>query len=180
MKLPTLEECEKFMAEFDVPQNVREHSEVVRKVANFLAQKMVRNKIRVDLECVDRAALLHDLAKMYCIKNNCRHALQAEKILDKKGFGGLGEIVRMHGLDEVLKFGAKTPIEAKIVWYADKRVNHGKVVSLATRYNYLKGHYGSMSGAKMEEIISTEKKGFALEQELLSFARVGSGLEGLE
>src|SRR3989344_7466701 len=164
MKLPTLDECEALMKKYGVPQNIRAHTEYVRKVANYLAQRIAVAGRRVDLDCVDRAAFLHDLMKLYCINNNCRHALEAEKALALAGFAEFGNIVRMHGLEEILRFDSSTPLEGKIVWYADKRVNHDTVVSLRARYDYLKEQYGLLNKEKMAQIVSTEKPAFALER----------------
>lgn len=180
MKLPSLEECEAMMRQYEVPEHVRGHTGAVRKVTNFLAIKISENGMKVDLELVDRAALMHDFMKLYCIKNNCRHSEEAEKVLSRKGYPEFGGVVRQHGLDEVLNFGKSTFLEAKIVWYADKRVNHDQIVSLKERYDYLKEKYGSLSKQKMEEIILTEKFGFGLEKELLKLAGVSEKLEGID
>ncbi len=179
MKIPSMEECEALMAEFGVPEHIRKHTEEVRKVANFLAKKISSNGKKIDLGLVDRASLMHDFLKMHCIKNNCRHALEAGKVMAERGYAEFGGVLRLHGLGEVNNFDSKTGLEAKIVWYADKRVNSDKMVSLKERYDYLKERYGSMGGQKMNGIISTEKNAFGLEKELLRLADVSEKLEGL-
>ncbi len=178
MKLPSIEECLSLEVKYGVPENVRLHSSAVRSVANYLAQNISMHGYFVDLDCVDKAALLHDCLKFYCIKNKCRHAIEAGKVLAKMGFEEFGKILRQHGLEEVLKFNASTSLEAKIVWYADKRVNHGSVVSMRTRYEYFRGQYGSKSQQKMQEIISTEKAAYALEKELVEMAGLGEDFLG--
>ena len=180
MKIPALEECESLMQKHNVPVHIRAHSMVVRKVANLLAGKIKARGGKVDLGAVDRAALLHDLMKAHCIANDCRHAAEAEKVLAAEGYKELGKIVKLHVLEEVLGFSAKTPFEAKIVWYADKRVTHDKTCTLTERFDYLKQRYGSLSAQKMREIISTEKPSFATEKELLGLAGVSEKLEGIE
>ncbi len=180
MKIPKKEECEALMLEYKVPEHIRMHSEVVRRVANFLAKKISAKGGKLDLDAVDCAALLHDSMKLHCIQNNCRHAQRAGEVLEQKGYSELAQVVKLHGLEEVLNFGAATPLEAKIVWYADKRVTHGKICTLAERFAYLKQRYGSSSKQKMDEIISAEKYAFAVEKELLSLAGVLQDLEGLK
>ena len=180
MKIPSIEECEALMEECKVQPHIRAHSETVRRVANFLAGKIAAKGHAIDAEAVDRAALLHDLMKGHCIENGCRHAAEAEKVLAAEGYAELGKIVKLHGLEEVLGFTAKTPLEAKIVWYADKRVTHDKICTLEDRFKYLKERYGSSSKQKMDEIISTEKYAFAVEAELLGLAGVKQDLEGLK
>ncbi|HLC92504.1 MAG TPA: HD domain-containing protein [archaeon] len=179
MKLPTEKECSALIAKYEVPENVAKHTESVRRIANILSRGISSNGFKIDLECVDKGALMHDVAKMYCIKNNCRHAAEAEKALTQIGYSEFGKVLLLHGLEEVLGFNKSTPLEAKVVWYADKRVTHDKIVSLRERYDYLKERYGSISAEKMNEIISTEKSAYALESELVQMAGLGKDfLEG--
>ncbi|MBI4210686.1 MAG: hypothetical protein HY544_04235 [Candidatus Diapherotrites archaeon] len=173
MKIPSMSECMAIMREYDVPENVMAHTEAVRRIANFLAEKISARGNDVDSKLVDRAALMHDFLKVHCIRNKCRHAHEAGRVLAERGYPEFGEAVKQHGLEEVLVFGQKTRLEAKIVWYADKRVNHDKVVSLAERYAYLKSRYGSASGKKMAEIVSTQVPAIELERELFALAGIG-------
>ena len=170
MKIPSLEECEKIIQEYSVPENIKLHTAKVRKVANFLAKKISLKGTKINLDLVDKAALLHDFTKMYCVENKCSHTLEARKILVEKGFPEFGEIIKQHGLEEVNNFDEKTSIESKIVWYADKRVNHDKLVSLMARYVYLKERYGKLSDEKMSEIVSTETNSKKVEKELFDLA----------
>ena len=154
MKIPEIEECEAIIREYKMPEHIRKHTEAVRKVANCLAKK-ISGKKEVNLELVDKGALLHDSLKMYCIENKCRHASEAGKLLSEKGYPEFGEVLKLHGLEEVNNFDENTSLEAKIIWYADKRVTHDIVVTLEKRYEYLKEKYGSKSEGKMSEIKST-------------------------
>lgn len=175
MKIPSYSECEELIKQFGMPVNVRAHTDKVREVSAFLAER-----IGVDEELVDKAALLHDVAKIYCVRNDCIHTKKAREILAGRGYPEFGRVLEEHGLEQLLDFNESTLLESKIVWYADKRVNHDKIVSLKERYEYLKERYGSISGEKMKEILSTEKKAYALEKELLQKASVKSDLEGLK
>ncbi|MEM4364089.1 MAG: hypothetical protein QXS90_02310, partial [Candidatus Diapherotrites archaeon] len=74
--------------------------------------------------------------------------------------------------EEVNNFNEKTPLEAKIIWYADKRVTHDKIVSLKERYEYLKEKYGKKSEQKMKEILSTTQNAEKIEKELLELAKI--------
>ena len=179
MKIPSESQCEELMREFGVPENIREHSQQVRRVANLIAEKISEKGVKVNLRLVDRAALMHDVAKIRCIKNKCSHSEEAEKIMREKGFPEVARVVGLHGLDSVNAFDEDTSIEAKIVWYADKRVTRDKIVSLEKRYEYLKEHYGSMSEEKMNQILSTEKNAFALEKEVLGMAGLREDLGGV-
>lgn len=168
MKTPSMEECEAIIQEYKMPEHIREHTEAVRKVANCLAKKISN----IDLELVDKAALMHDSLKMYCIENNCRHALEVGKVLSGKGYPEFGEVLKLHGLEEVNNFNETTSLEAKIVWYADKRVNQNNIVTLNKRYEYLKERYGSKNPEKMSEIKSTIENSEKVEEELLGLANL--------
>lgn len=172
MKTPTQEKCLELIKKYEMTENIIAHSEKVRKVANFIAKKINENGKKVNIEAVDKGALLHDLMKIHCIKNDCKHAIEAEKVLAKEGYEEFGKLLRMHGLEEVNKFNEKTPIEAKIIWYADKRVNHDKIVSLKERYEYLKERYGKKSEQKMKEILSTIENAKKIEKELFELAKI--------
>ncbi|MEM4257270.1 MAG: HDIG domain-containing protein [Candidatus Diapherotrites archaeon] len=172
MKVPAKEKCLELIQKYEMTENVRAHSEQVRKVANFIAKKIKENGKKIDLEAIDKGALLHDLMKIHCIKNDCRHATEAEKVLAKEGYKEFGKLLKMHGLEEVNNFNEKTPLEAKIIWYADKRVTHDKIVSLKERYEYLKEKYGKKSEQKMKEILSTTQNAEKIEKELLELAKI--------
>ncbi|MEM4261677.1 MAG: HDIG domain-containing protein, partial [Candidatus Diapherotrites archaeon] len=64
MKVPTKEKCLELIQKYEMTENVRAHSEQVRKVANFIAKKIKENGKKIDLEAIDKGALLHDLMKI--------------------------------------------------------------------------------------------------------------------
>ncbi|MFH1391640.1 MAG: HDIG domain-containing metalloprotein [Candidatus Diapherotrites archaeon] len=170
MKLPSMEECESLIQEYKVPDHIKAHTVVVRKIANFLAKKIFENGKEINLDLVDKGALLHDVMKMYCIENNCRHTEKVAEVLIQKGYPEFGKVLERHGLDEVNKFDENTLIETKIIWYSDKRVNHDKLVSLIARYIYLKNKYGSLNDGKMKQILSTEENAKKTEKEIFELA----------
>jgi len=169
MKIPSIEECNVIIEEYKVPDHIKAHTVVVRKIANFLAKKISEGK-EINIDLVDKGALLHDVMKMHCIENNCRHTEEAGKVLTQKGFPEFGKVIEKHGLDEVNKFDENTLIETKIIWYSDKRVNHDKLVSLSARYIYLKNKYGSLNDEKMKQILSTEENAKKTEKEIFELA----------
>jgi hypothetical protein len=61
-------------------------------------------------------------------------------------------------------------IEEKIVFLADKRVNHGRIVPLDERFKYLLGRYGTTK-EKFERISACREKVEELEKELLGSAK---------
>lgn len=63
MRLPTEEQCLNYFEEYVVPKNIFKHCLKVREVAVFLAKKLTEKGLKINLELVDRSALLHDLFK---------------------------------------------------------------------------------------------------------------------
>jgi uncharacterized protein len=153
--IPSIDQCLEFHDKFEMFDNIRAHSFVVARVADALVDGLHRTcKIMGPLpnkEEVIAGALLHDIAKTLCIKTDCRHADIGRQICLELGYPEISEIVAEH---VVLKnftadlykqgiFGAK-----EMVFYADKRVRHDQVVSLADRLEYILERYGDNNPAK--------------------------------
>jgi hypothetical protein len=69
------------------------------------------------------------------------HTETGAELLRERGYFEVGEIVRQHvKLDTYFETG--TPDEAEIVNYADKRVLHDRIVSMADRMDYILEKYG--------------------------------------
>ena len=68
--------------------------------------------------------------------------------------------------------------EEKIVYYADKRVNHDKIVSLDERFDYLLKRYGIEKGIRCT-ILKCRPFAIALEKEIFAEIKAGPELEGL-
>jgi putative nucleotidyltransferase with HDIG domain len=137
--IPTRKQCEKLMIEFDLPKNVISHSELVRDVSCFLAEKLMSKGIKVNLELLKAAAHLHDLDKVITTGNNKEHGICAANILSKRGMGEITLPIRRHALNNIsLPDNQPTTIEEKIIFYADK-ICIEKVISLEERaYSWIK------------------------------------------
>ncbi|MBU0662076.1 MAG: HD domain-containing protein [Candidatus Diapherotrites archaeon] len=180
MELPTKEESLEMLRDSGNPANIIEHCMKVNDVANYVASMLRDSGVDIDLEVVDRASLLHDVAKYKAIEANgdVKHGNEGYKILKEAGYPALGKIIKKHALDEILVGGIKT-WEEKVVYYADKRVNGDKVVSLAERFNYLRGKYGKVSMGILMLINTCEPAVYRLEREI--FKQIGTNvrLEGI-
>lgn len=149
-----------------MPKNILKHSKVVDKIAVYLAKKLKKAGISVDIDVIDCASLLHDIAKPQVIKNakgkiNGKadiHHIEGEEILKKEGYPELGKIVRMHSLKEIENL---RNWEEKLVKYADVRVKHDKIVSVRERLDDLKRRYNIPKKERVDE-----GKVFALEKEI--------------
>lgn len=140
MKLPTKEQCFALLHKYKILPNILDHSIMVNKVANYLAEKLHEKGIKIDLDAVDCASLLHDIGKSITIleKLEDQHHILAEEILTKEGYPELGLVCRRHSLHEISNL--KT-WEEKIVKYADDRVKHTEIVSITERVVDLQKRY---------------------------------------
>lgn len=162
----TREQAFKMIEEHKVPQNIIEHSLAVNKIAMYLAKKLKEAGIEVDEKLVDVASLLHDIDKIETRDDHVRHGEKSHEML-KNISPEVANVVRKHNLGNIIKGELKT-WEEKIVFYADKRVNANKIVSLEERYKYLKKRYGSISKEAMDFIEKTAPLVKALEKEIFS------------
>jgi len=148
---------------YQVPENIRKHSIVVTKVAIKIAQKLKNQGLAMDPDLVYTASMLHDIAKARCLHNDKKHTKEGARILKQEGYPKIAKIVAKHGLDAILEKNGLDSIEAKIVYYADKRVNHDQIVSLSERLRYIKDRYNHQQLEKNSVLVS---KIYELEGEL--------------
>jgi putative hydrolase of the HAD superfamily len=137
MKIPSREQCFRYLREYKLPENIVKHSLKVNQIAVFLARRLKEKGVRIDVSAVDRASLLHDLDKIKTLKSH-KHGIVTEEILGKKGYTSLGRLAKFHRFDYVLKL--KT-WEEKIINYADKRCVEDNIVTLKQRFDYLDRKY---------------------------------------
>jgi|TARA_B100002003_G_C13940803_1_gene456556 putative nucleotidyltransferase with HDIG domain len=164
MNLPTKEECFEILKEYEVPQNIIEHSLMVNKVAIFLAKKLVEKSIKINIDLLDRASLLHDLDKIATLKDYYSHGKVSKEILEKKGFLQVGKIVSVHRTDSI-KNNMVNTWEEKLLNYADGRVTNDKIVSLHERFEYGRKNYPEFNTPEGRE---SEIKKHELEKEIFS------------
>ena len=85
MDIPSRKECFSLLDEYKVPQNVRDHTDLVNRIAVFLATKLKDAGVDIDVDVVDRASLVHDLDKMQTLETG-NHGEITEKILAERGY----------------------------------------------------------------------------------------------
>lgn len=192
-------DIKKLYEKFRVPKNVIEHMETVERVCHFIARNLIAQNYEVDTRHLRYAALVHDIVKVMDFKGFDKDKLgytysRSDKIVWNnilKTFAGLSheeagaQIVEEMGDDIVAgmirkhRFAAltdpnpekrPTTIEEKVLYYADKRVKHDKVVSLKERISDGEKRYGiNPSDPKEQENI---KALHCLEEELLQMANL--------
>lgn len=128
--------------------NIREHSRMVCRVALLLTDWLGRAGVELHRPSVQVGALLHDIAKSRCLHTPLEHDEVGAQILQNEGYEELAYLVRVH-----VQMPNPHPIDpAFIVYYADKRVKHDKVVSLPERFDYIIERYGRRDPKRIEVI----------------------------
>jgi len=181
--LPTRKECLALLAEYHVPPHIVSHSKVVAKLAVFLAQRLNENGTAVAVTLLEGACLLHDLLRVHDFKESdynkfernlpkeekpkwqqirakykaCSHEDAAHDIL-KEQYPELALIIKRHRYMALLDEKEKPESwEDKLLYYADKRVMHDKIVPLKERL--AEGHKRNVfqHGSAAQSKINTAK-----------------------
>jgi putative nucleotidyltransferase with HDIG domain len=111
------------------------HSSKVAEVAALISQSLNTAGFTVDSELVRMAAMLHDIAK-----GQQKHDAAGGQILRELGFGKVADIVAVHS--DLAGGNTGLPLEAKIVYLADKFVEGERLVSLEERYSLANHRFG--------------------------------------
>jgi putative nucleotidyltransferase with HDIG domain len=197
-KVPTIEQCYELLKQCHVPKHIVRHCEVTADFAVELAKKIAQNGIKVDIDFVHRACLLHDIMRACDFHKpldeifdepasekdmekwrqlaqrfkSLRHEDTAYEFL-KNEYPELALAIKKHAYKAlIVKTLVPRTIEEKIVYYADKRVMHDRVVSLAERLE--EGHRRN-TPANCKKTVDTDYVDsliFQLERELLTSAKI--------
>ncbi len=169
-------ECIKLWDKYKMPDNVRQHSLLVNKVAVFLAERLVEKGEEVFIDLVDTASLLHDIGKMREIeKKTENHIAEGYEILQKENLVSQAIICRKHGSLCALDPTSRPKTwEEKLVFYADKRVLHDKIVSIQERLKDANKRYPKYAKQEKKAFLFVEK----VEKEI--FDKIGMKPEDLK
>ena len=150
--------------------NIRKHSFRVMQVADRLGQALAAAGFELHLPLISTGALLHDIGKTACLVTTNNHAQLGADILASLGYPELAQVVQEHvRLEDAAD---PRPLrEAEVVNYADKRVLHTQVVSLAERFADLQVRYGRTPSARVR-IAAMEIKTQVLEERLFAPLRL--------
>ncbi len=125
----TRKECFDLLEKHKTPQNVKNHCIKVSEVAVRLAEALNRKGFQLDVAAIERAALLHDIARVHP-----RHAQMGSEILKSQGEHVLENIIRQHM--ELDPQNIHTISEVTLVYLADKVVKEDEIVTVEERYSY--------------------------------------------
>lgn len=142
--------------------NIVAHSRQVMRVSLAITDNLKKG-VSINRDMIIAAALLHDITKTRSLKTREPHDQSGGELLQELGFVSIGEIVKQHVI--LLDFDPKGRLkESEIINYADKRVMHDRIVSLAKRVQDLIQRYGATEEIKNRiqqneiQVIAIEKK----------------------
>jgi putative nucleotidyltransferase with HDIG domain len=165
--LPSHHQCLELMEAHGMLPNIREHSFRVMEVARFLGEALAEAGFDLHLPLVTVGALLHDLGKTQCLGTLMNHAELGAGFLESLGYPHVAQVVREHVHLDGNIMDPRPLREAEVVNYADKRVLHEEVVTLAARFADLKVRYGRTPEA-LARIQATEVRARTLEDRLFA------------
>jgi uncharacterized protein len=161
-RIPSPEECDELMAKYSMLPNIVAHSRQVMRVSLAITDN-VKKGVVINRDMIIAAALLHDITKTRSLKTREPHDQSGGELLRELGFVSISEIVKQHVI--LLDFDPKARLkESEIINYADKRVMHDRIVSLAERVQDLIQRYGATEEIKNRiqqneiQVIAIEKK----------------------
>ena len=138
--IPPIEVCFQLMDTYQMLGNIKAHSVMVAKVGHLIASDLRKAGVDISVELTTAASLLHDIGKTASLDSGEDHAEMGRQICLQNGLEEIGDIVAEHvRLKRYNVHGNYS--EKEIVFYADKRVNHDKIVSLEERLKYLITRY---------------------------------------
>lgn len=110
---------------YHLPEVKRNHSLLVARVAVFLAKKLIEKGYVINLDLLEKSALLHDIDKAIPKRSGERHPDTGVRILREEGMGEVANIVATHSLHFILD-PQKAPKswEEKLLFLSDKMVKH--------------------------------------------------------
>lgn len=127
LNAPKREECLAIMEHYQVPNHIIRHCEVVESVARRIYNEISSCGVRLDVNALMAAALLHDIARKE--KN---HAIIGGNTIREIGYEFVGDIMVSHMDIDVCD---KEPItENEILYLADKLVKEDGICRLDERF----------------------------------------------
>lgn len=123
---PTLCECYAIMDLYQLPDQIRKHSEMVSRVAGDMVRRLDVKGIKLDGALLRSAALLHDL-----LRTNKNHAQEGANLLARMGYEKVGNLISTH-MDIHVNPDAVIS-ENEVLYLADKLVEEDQLIDLNVR-----------------------------------------------
>lgn len=189
MRLPSQEDVLAIWHRYCTPVHVRAHMKQVNRVAVFLAMRLIAAREHVNLDLVDRAALLHDTIRVTeaprlsfehfrtqptpheiaCWQKQRRryppsiphHRINEE--IFKEDYPEMAAVILHHGLPSMRDLHT---MEEKIVNLADRYVQFDRIVSLQERLDDVHARYRGQFSYSLARDSAIVAASIALEKEL--------------
>jgi len=171
LPVPDDKACEAYWGNYGMLDNIADHSRTVARIATFVAKRAKKMGMEVDVPTVRASALLHDIAKTYCIIHGGNHSqLGGAWVSDFTCNPAIASGVTHHVIwpfeMDIPKYF--TPLA---VIYADKRVRHDNIVTIESRFEDLIKRYG-VNDYIRQRIEVTKAQALTLEKLLGDFLKV--------
>ncbi|MGC8658108.1 MAG: HD domain-containing protein [Desulfomonilaceae bacterium] len=169
--VPEEAECLVLLKKYETPEHIIRHCQKVWEVGQFLGINLINDGCKLDIPLLRASCLLHDIGKyLSIVSGSKRHDILGKEILVKEGFPEVGNIVAQH---VVLNGSEKRPVaEEHVVFYADKRVLHDRIVSLESRFIYLNETYGKTQEA-MDHLSFMKQETVEIEEAIFEMLNFG-------
>ncbi len=167
--IPSIEKCYDLMAQYSMLPNIAAHSILVMDVALAITDN-VKNGVAINRDLIIAASLLHDITKTRSLETKERHALTGGRLLRDLGFNPVAEIVEEHVIIGNIDLQGALE-EREIVYYADKRVMHDKIVTIEERLQDLVDRYG-VTAEISRIILGNRELILAIERKIAGFMKV--------
>jgi len=142
LRIPTLSQCLTWWDEWELLENVRQHSYTVSRAAYQLAIMMRNKGLEIDPILTHRGGLLHDLDKIETLRSSGAHGKKAAAFIEKKGYPEVAVIVREHIMSTILNPNADNRSwEVKLVYFCDKLAEGDQLVPFNQRLSALYERY---------------------------------------
>jgi putative nucleotidyltransferase with HDIG domain len=169
--IPDETACLALLEKYHCPDHIIEHSKAVWGVARIIGEGLIRKEHPIDMALLKASCLLHDIAKYPClVEKKGWHDVVGAEMLKEEGLAAIADIVAQHVR---LTDRADSDIkEEHVLFYADKRVVHDRVVTLRERFRYLAETYGRTQEL-IDKLKIMEDSTFRLEErifDLLDFS----------
>lgn len=147
-KVPGIGECFRLWQKYQMMSHIKGHCLMVARVALTMAKRFAKAGYPIREDLVLSSALLHDIAKSYTICFGGDHAvLGSAWVMQETQNPAIAQAVLAHVIwffDEGEQAIEKNPCTLpNLISYADKRVQHDRLVPLAGRFEDLLKRYGT-------------------------------------
>ena len=168
-RIPTLTQCEELMASHSMLPNIVLDSRKVMRVSIAITDNL-KDGLSINRDIVIAAALVHDITKTRSLETRERHAVSGGALLRELGFRSVAGIVEQHVTLRNLNLEGMLE-EAEIVYDADKRVMHDKIVTIDERVHDLIKRYATVEEIR-DQILKNKVQALAVERKIAGFMKM--------